>query len=82
MAGVDAMRLGTVSINHLTKVWRISYDKAKRTLDITTQHSVRTQDLTLLQNYGTNHYMLWYRQINEYFFMDTFFATLKGGKSS
>ena len=82
MAGVDAMRLGTASIKHLTKLWRISYEEAKRTLDITTQHSVRTQDPTLSQNYGANDCMLWYRQINEYFYMDTFFATLKGGKSS
>ena len=50
VAGVDATRLGTASIKHLAKVWRISYKEAKRTLDITTQHSVRTQDPTLLQN--------------------------------
>ena len=29
-----------------------------------------------------NDHMLQYRQIREYFFMDTFFATLKGGKLS
>ena len=34
------------------------------------------------QNYTTNDRMLRYRQITQYFFMDTFFATKKGGISS
>ena len=45
------------------------------------QHSVRSEDPTLSQNYGTNDCMLRYRRIKDYFFMDTFFATSKGGKS-
>ena len=33
------------------------------------------------QNYTTNDRMLRYRRINQYFFMDTFFTTKKGGTS-
>ena len=34
------------------------------------------------QNYTTNDRMLRYRRINQYFFMDAFFATKEGGTSS
>ena len=71
-----------VDAEHLSKIWRISYDQAKRTIEVTSQNSVRTQDPTLSRNYGTNDRMLRYKRINTYFFMDTFFATKKGGKSS
>ena len=36
----------------------------------------------LSHNYGTNGRMLRYKRIRDYFFMDTFFATKKGGCSS
>ena len=49
---------------------------------MTTQTSVRTEDPTLSRNYGTNDCMLQYKHIQDYFFMDTFFATKKGGRSS
>ena len=71
-----------VSPEHLAKVWRISHDDAQRTIDNTSQLSVRPTDPTLSRNYGTNDRMLRYRRIKEHFFMDTFFATKKGGKSS
>ena len=61
---------------------RISQGDARRTIDTTTQTSVRTQDPTLSCNYGTNDCMLRYKRIQDYFFMDTFFATKKGGRSS
>ena len=72
-----------INAKHLSKVWRISYDDAKRTLENTTQRSVQTQDRTLSRNYGTNDRMLRYKRIKDYFYMDTsFFATKKGGRSS
>ncbi|MEM7463144.1 MAG: hypothetical protein AAF362_10750 [Pseudomonadota bacterium] len=71
-----------VDAEHLSKVWRISHKQAEQTLNTTTQHSIRTQDPTLSRNYGTNDRMLRYKRIDDYFFMDTFFATKKGGKSS
>ena len=81
-AGVEAIHQGKVNAKYLAKIWRISYDDATRTIDAMSQHSVRSEDPTLSQNYGTNDHMLWYRRIKDYFFMDTFFAMSKGGKSS
>ena len=71
-----------VTPDHLSKVWRISTEDARRTIETTTQTSVRTQDPTLSCNYGTNDRMLRYQHIQDYFFMDTFFAMKKGGQSS
>ena len=67
---------------HLSKIWRISHEDAQRTIDVTTQTSTRTDDPTLSRNYSTNDRMLRYKRIKDYFFMDTFFATKKGGQSS
>jgi hypothetical protein len=69
-------------VKHLSKVWKISTEEAERTLDVTTEHSKRSDDPKLSHNYGTNDRMLRYKRIHEYFFMDTFFATKKGKKSS
>ena len=80
--GVEAIHQGKVNTKHQAKIWRISYDEATQTIDATSQHSVRSEDPTLSQNYRTNDRMLWYRRIKDYFFMDTFFATSKGGKYS
>ena len=77
-----ASRPRGVTPEHLSKIWRISHEDTKRTIDTTTQMSVRTQDPMLPRNYGTNDHMLHYRRIQDYFFMDTFFATKKGGRSS
>ena len=67
---------------HLSKIWKIDLKTAERTLDVVSQHNKRTDDPKLSRNYGTNDQMLRYRQIAEYFFMDTFFTTKKAGKSS
>ena len=82
MASAVANAGNGVTPEHLSKVWRISHEDAKRTIEQTSQLSIRPKDPTLSRNYGTNDRMLRYRRINEYFFMDTFFATKRGGKSS
>ena len=82
IAGVNASRPGSTDAQQLAKVWHISYEDAKRTLDSTLQHSVRKQDPMLSQNYGMNDRILQYKHIGEYFFMDTFFAMFKGRISS
>ena len=56
-------------------------DFAKITLVVTTQRCKRSDDSTLSRNYSTNDRMLRYKQIGQFFFMDTFFATSKAGKS-
>ena len=78
----NASRPRGVTPEHLSKIWHISQEDAKRTINTTTQTSVQTQDPMLLRNYGTNDHMLRYKRIQDYFFMDTFFATKKGGRSS
>ena len=71
-----------VSPEHLSKVWRIDLNTAKRTIDVTTQLYVRTEGATTSRNYSTNDRMLRYKRIHQHFFTDTFFATSKARKSS
>ena len=78
----NASRPCGVTPEHLSKIWHISPEDARRTINTTTQTSVRTQDPTLSHNYGTSDHMLRYQHIQDYFFMDTFFATKKGGQST
>ena len=78
----NASRPRGVTPEHLSKIWHISLKDARRTIDTTTQTSVRTQDPTLSCSYGTNDRMLRYQCKQDYFFMDTFFATKKGGRST
>ena len=71
-----------VDPKHLSKIWRISHEDAQRTIDVTTQTSTRTDDPTQSRNYSTNDRMPRYKRIKDFFFMNTFFATKKGGQSS
>jgi len=71
-----------VDAEHLAKVWRIDLETARRTLDATTQSRTYTANENLPRNFGTNDRMLRYKRIKEFFYMDTFFATKKAGKSS
>ena len=52
-----------VDPKHLSKIWRISHEDAQRTIDVTTQTSIRTDDLVLSRNYSTNDRMLRYKRI-------------------
>ena len=72
-AGVEAIHQGKVNAKHIAKIWRNTYDDTTRTIDAMSQHSVRSEDPTLSQNYGINDHMQWYRNIKDYFFMDTFY---------
>ena len=56
----NASRPRGVTPEHLSKVWRISTEDARRMMETTTQTSVWTQDPTLSCNYGTNDRMLRY----------------------
>ena len=71
-----------VDARHLSEVWWISHENTKRTIDATTQHGTYNTNPAMNQNYTTNDWMLRYRRITQYFFMDTFFATKKGGTLS
>ena len=65
-----------IDAKHLSKVWHISFEDAKQTMNATTQHGTHLPNPAMNQNYTTNDRML------QYFFMDNFFATRKGGTSS
>jgi hypothetical protein len=56
-AAIDTFEQG-VTPEHLSKVWRISFEDAKRTIDVTSQLSVTPKDPILAKNYGTNDRML------------------------
>ena len=71
-----------VSADMLSKIWRIDLESAKRTLDVTSQHLHRSDNPNLSRNYSTNDRMLRYKRINQWFYMDTFFATSKAGTST
>ena len=82
MSAVIAGKPTGVTAEHLSKVWRIDIPTAKRTLAVTSQNKIHTDNPDLTRNYSTNDRMLRYKRIKEYFFMDTFMASSKGGKSS
>ena len=74
MASADhARRPNDIDASHLSKIWRISLDSAKWTLEVTSQNSTRSNNPTLSHNFGTNNRMLRYKRIKEHFFMDNFF---------
>ena len=50
-------------------------------MEITTQRAYRGNVPLFLRNYPTNNRMLMYDQIDELFFIDTFFSTKKAKKS-
>ena len=82
ISAVHAGRHHGVKAKHLAKLWRIDEPTAKKTLDITSQREVRTDNPKLSRNFSTNDRTLRYKHLKEHFYMDTLFATSKAGKSS
>jgi hypothetical protein len=64
-----------VTAEHLVKIWRIPYDNAARTLEVTTQRIRQDPDSSLSRNARTNNRAVRYGRISSKFFTDTFFAT-------
>jgi hypothetical protein len=52
-AAIDTSERGETP-EYLSKVWRISFEDAKRTIDVTSQLSVTPKDPILAKHYGTN----------------------------
>ena len=66
----------------LSKRLQIPLEMAKQTLRITTQLGRRTSsEPTLNRKYRTNDRMLRYNRVSTFTFMDTMFASARGGKS-
>ena len=63
-----------ITASQLSKVWCISKEDAKRTLDVTTQLNKQDADASLARRFGTNDRMLRYRRINSLFYTDTFYS--------
>ena len=71
-----------IDASHLSKICRIDIDSAKQTLEVTSQHSTRSDNPTLTCNFRTSDRMLGYKRIKENFFMETVFSKKTVGKSS
>ena len=74
LSAAHAEKSKGVSKEMLAKVWRISEEEARRTLEVTTQLNKQDADSNLSRRFSTNDRMLRYRRINSLFFTDTFFA--------
>ena len=74
---VDGKRKG-VSAEFLSKIWRIKYEEAEKTLQQSTQLKRQGADNALSRRFATNDRMLRYKRINSVFFTDTFFVTAAG----
>ena len=70
-----------VSPEHLSKIWSIDLETAKKTIDITTQYLKHEGSDHLSRRYPTNDRMLRYKRIRTHFFMDTFHVTSKAQSS-
>ena len=64
-----------ISADQLNKVWKIDCESAQRTLDVTSQNCRRKVNPDLSRNYPTGDRMLRYKQLKEFFFVDTFSVT-------
>ena len=58
-----ASRPKGIDASHLSKIWIIYLDSEKRTLEVTSHHSTRSDNSTLSHNFGTNYCMLQYKMI-------------------
>ena len=68
-------------VERLMKAWRIDKETALKTIRATTQRYKRKQDPKMTRNSPTGDKATRYNRINDHLFMDTMFATSKGGKS-
>jgi hypothetical protein len=62
---------------HLSKIWRIPFDDAVKTLAMTTQLIQQSPDSLLSHSAGTNDRAVRYQKLRSKFFIDTMFATKK-----
>ena len=73
-SAISAGRSHGVTADHLSKIWRIPFDDAARTLEVTTQRIRQNPDSSLSRNASTNDRAVRYRRVSK-FFTDTLFAT-------
>ena len=71
----NAERLEGISKEVLAKVWQISEDEARITLEVTSKLNHHDPDSGVYRKFGTNDHMLQYKRTITYFFFDTFQVT-------
>jgi hypothetical protein len=64
-----------ITPEHISKIWRIPFDDADKTLEATTQLIKQSPDSNLSRNADTNDRAVRYPRLNSTFFTDTMFAT-------
>ena len=82
VSAAHVIRPKVIDASHLSKIWIIDLDSAKQTLEVTSQHIMRSDNPTISRNFGTNDHMIRYKIIKEHFFMDTLLSTKTTGDSS
>ena len=69
------------NVERLMRAWQIDKETALKTIRATTQRYKRKQDPKMTRNSPTIDKATRYNRINDHLFIDTMFATSKGGKS-
>ncbi len=75
VSAIAAGRSQGVTPEHISKIWRIPFDDAVKTLGATTQLIKQSADSSLSRNADTNDRAVRYTRLNSTFFTDTMFAT-------
>ena len=63
-----------INKEHIMKIWRVSEDEDRRTLEVNTQLNMQDSKSNLSRDLSTNDRMLRYKRINSFLFTDTFFG--------
>ena len=67
--------MNSTTADHLSKKWKILQEDAQLTIDNATQRCDRQEYPSMKRNYSTNDRMLRHKRLDEYFCVDTFYAT-------
>ena len=65
----------SATVDHLSKMWKISQEDAQLTIENATQRCARQEYPSMKMNYSDNDRMLRYKRLDDYFYMDEFYAT-------
>ena len=73
-ATITSERHSSVNFENLSRMWNIGLETVKRTLQVTTQHGVRTAVYPLHRRYRVDHLYLNRRRLNGDWFTNTLFS--------
>ena len=75
IGAISASTTTGITSETLSKIWKIDYTTASRTLEVTNQLNSQGGSDNLSWHFGTKDQMLRYRSISSEFYTDTFFVT-------